>query len=88
MKFLFLVFKKECQISKCADIVCHMHTYFSAFIPKFKSDDNYLRIKSLFFKLHNLMKTVGGAKIPRSAMRLMWNFSDDHCLHHIMKVEK
>ena len=24
----------------------------------------YLRIKSLFFDLHGVMKTVGGAKIP------------------------
>ena len=24
----------------------------------------YLRIKSLFFYLHDVMKTVGGAKIP------------------------
>ena len=39
----------------------------------------YLRMKSLFFNLHDVMKTLGRAKIP---------FSDDHCLHHIMKVEK
>ena len=25
---------------------------------------NYLRIKSLFFYLHDVMKTVGGVKIP------------------------
>ena len=30
------------------------------------------------------MKTVGGAKIPA----LHVEFSDDHCLHHVMKAEK
>ena len=28
------------------------------------SNEVHLRIKSLFFSLHHVMKTVGGAKIP------------------------
>ena len=31
----------------------------------------YLRIKSLFFNLHDVMKTVGGAKIPCASCRIL-----------------
>ena len=43
---------------------------------KVLSPEPYLRIKSLFFNLHDVMKTVVVAKILHEA------------LHHIMKVEK
>ena len=37
----------------------------------------------LFFKLHNVMKTMVGAQILHE--RFMYNVSADYCLHYMMK---
>ena len=47
-----------------------------------------MKIESLFFDLHVVMKTVVVSKILHDVLRTSWNFISDHCLHHIMKVEK
>ena len=46
-----------------------------------------IKTESLFFNLHDVMKTVVIAKILHEALHTSWNFSSAHCLHHIMKVE-
>ena len=43
---------------------------------------NKLRIKILFFNLHDVMKTMGEIKFQEAR-----SFIDYHCLHQIMKVE-
>ena len=42
---------------------CYILIFFVTFCVG-KVDAKCLRIKNLFFNLHDVMKTVGGAKIP------------------------
>ena len=43
----------------------------------------------LFFNLYDaVMNTVVVTKILHEAQSASWKFSHDHCLHHIIKVEK
>ena len=73
--------------------VTHPPTHPPTHAPKAICPINFfkvggIKIESLFFNLHDVMKTVVIAKILHEAQRASWNFSSTHCLHHIIKVKK
>ena len=57
-------------------------------VKQSKNKVKNIRSESLFFNLHDVMKTVVVAKILHEALSASWNFNSAHCLHHIMKLEK
>ena len=64
----------------------HSHRIFANENEKQSKSVN-IKVESLFFNLHDVMRTVVVAKILHEA-GASWNYNSAQCLHHIMKVEK